>query len=77
MFDSFVLKPFDTKLQTSVPIPTTAADLSAQAAQFVSDNADCIGWAVGQEQAAALTKALKQQGFKGKMFVSGQTCIAR
>ena len=72
VFDSYVLKPFGTKLQTSVPIPTTAADLSAQAAQLVSDNPDCIVLGVGGDSAAALAKALKQQGFKGRMFVSGQ-----
>ncbi len=71
VMDSFVLKPFDTKLTTSVPIPSTAADLSSQAAQLVSDNADCIVEAVPQEQATQLTKALTQQGYKGKMFISG------
>jgi ABC-type branched-subunit amino acid transport system substrate-binding protein len=38
----------------------------------VSDNPDCIVLGVGGDSAAALAKALKQQGFKGKMFVSGQ-----
>jgi ABC-type branched-subunit amino acid transport system substrate-binding protein len=72
VFDTYVLKPFGTKLQTSVPIPTTAVDLSAQAAQLVSGNPDCIVAGVGADSAAALAKALKQQGFKGKLFVSGQ-----
>jgi len=71
VMDSFVLKPFNTKLTTSVPIPATAADLSSQAAQLVSDNADCIVEAVPQEQATQLTKALVQQGYKGKIFISG------
>ncbi len=71
VMDQFVLKPFDTKLTTSVPIPATAADLSSQAAQLVSDNADCIVEAVPQEQATQLTKALVQQGYKGKIFISG------
>jgi branched-chain amino acid transport system substrate-binding protein len=71
VMDQFVLKPFDKKLTTSVPIPATAADLSSQAAQLVSDNADCIVEAVPQEQATQLTKALVQQGYKGKIFISG------
>ena len=72
VFDAYVLKPFDTKLQTSVPIPTTAADLSSQAAQLMGDDPDCIVAGVGADSAAALAKALKQQGFTGKLFVSGQ-----
>lgn len=72
VFDTYVLEPFGTKLSTSVPIPTTAADLSSQAAQLVSDNPDCIVAGVGADSAAALAKALKQQGFKGKVFVSAQ-----
>ena len=76
VMDSFVLKPFGTKLTTSVPIPATAADLSSQAAQLVSDNADCIVEAVPQEQATQLTKALNQQGYKGKIFISGNVHTA-
>ncbi len=76
VMDGFVLKPFGTKLTTSVPIPATAADLSSQAAQLVSDNADCIVEAVPQEQATQLTKALVQQGYKGKIFISGNVHTA-
>lgn len=71
VFDQFVLKPFGKKLTTSVPIPVTAADLSSQAARLVDDNADCLVIATGQESATALTKALRQQGYKGRIFISG------
>jgi ABC-type branched-subunit amino acid transport system substrate-binding protein len=72
VFNSFVLKPFGQELTTSVPIPPTAADLSSQAATLASDGADCLVIATGQESATLLVKALKQQGYKGRVFISGQ-----
>jgi ABC-type branched-subunit amino acid transport system substrate-binding protein len=71
VFNSFVLKPFGKELTTSVPIPVTAADLSSQAAKLVSDGADCLVIATGQESATQLVQALKQQGYKGHIFISG------
>jgi ABC-type branched-subunit amino acid transport system substrate-binding protein len=72
VMDTFVLKPFDKTLTTSVPIPIGAADLSSQAAKIVSDDADCLLVAAGQEQATQLTQALKQQGYEGHIMISGQ-----
>ena len=72
VMNTFVLKPFDKELTTSVPIPIGAADLSSQAAKLVSDNADCLLIAAGQEQATQLTQALKQQGYEGHIMISGQ-----
>jgi len=72
VMNTFVLKPFNKELTTSVPIPIGAADLSSQAAKLVSDNADCLLIAAGQEQATQLTQALKQQGYEGHVMISGQ-----
>jgi ABC-type branched-subunit amino acid transport system substrate-binding protein len=72
VMNTFVLKPFNKELTTSVPIPVGAAELSSQAAKIVSDNADCLLVAAGQEQATQLTQALKQQGYKGHIMISGQ-----
>ncbi len=72
VMNTFVLKPFNKELTTSVPIPVAAADLSSQAAKLVSDGADCLLIGAGQEQATQLTQALKQQGYAGHIMVSGQ-----
>jgi ABC-type branched-subunit amino acid transport system substrate-binding protein len=73
LLDGFVLKPYGKTLTSSVPIPPTAADLSAQAAKIVADAPDCLLMAVTTEQVVQLTTALQQQGFAGHIMVTATT----
>jgi branched-chain amino acid transport system substrate-binding protein len=77
IFDAFVLKPFGTKLSVSVPIPPTAADLSSQAAKLAGDKPDCLVMATAQESSSLLLRALRQQGYKGPVVVSGNVHTER
>lgn len=71
VLNGFSLAPFGMELARAVPVPTTATDVTAQAAEIIASDADCTIILAGAESVAQMVVALRQQGYEGEIAVPG------
>lgn len=71
LLNTFALAPFGTELVKAVPVPVTATDVTAQAAELVASGSDCVIILAGAESAAQVITALHQQGYEGQIITAG------